>query len=296
MGNLKLWNEFEWPLQWKSWDLLPKQAFEGYFTPERLHRWVVSFPEEKRNEFFQVLIHHWMKGPSLTGADWLKTMSWLTSPFSVEGNLHQIKEEDARLFLNCLANAVPTHSKECIQEEYQFFLFSQRNDWFIYREARIQFLQQLGNQSIALAWLQTFTPKIGVYAGSFNPFHKGHLNILEKAEKVFDKVILAFGVNLDKDGQEDWPLPKTLHSRQIESYHGLLTTFISDLGYPVTLIRGLRNSTDFHYEQNQFRYLCELLPVIQVVNIFCDKEFEHISSSGIRTLSRFQAHLPYLVP
>ena len=60
-------------------------------------------------------------------------------------------------------------------------------------------------------------------------------------------------------------------------------------------MRGLRNSTDFQYEQNQYRYIQELKPDIKIINIFCDKEFEHISSSGIRTLEKYNKHQNYLL-
>lgn len=129
--------------------------------------------------------------------------------------------------------------------------------------------------------------KIGVYAGSFNPFHKGHFNILEKSEKIFDRVIIARGYNPDKKN-ELVALPKIIMDRTLMQYNGLLTDFIKTLPYEnITLIRGLRNSVDLQYEMNQYRYLQDLMPNIQLVSIFCDKEFEHISSSGIRTLSLF---------
>ncbi len=133
-----------------------------------------------------------------------------------------------------------------------------------------------------------------MFAGSFNPFHKGHYNVLLKAEKIFDKVIIAFGDNPDKETRK-WPIPQKISNRQFENYSGLLTDFIDSLGYEVTVIRGLRNSTDFQYEQNQYRYIQELKPDIKIVNIFCDKEFEHISSSGIRTLEKFNKHQNYLL-
>lgn len=129
--------------------------------------------------------------------------------------------------------------------------------------------------------------KIGIYAGSFNPFHKGHYNILEKAEKIFDRVIIARGINPEKNN-EIVPMPKILETRAIMNYNGLLTDFIKNLPYEnVTIIRGLRNSVDLQYELNQYRYFQDLMPEVQVVSIFCDKEFEHISSSGIRALSIF---------
>ena len=130
--------------------------------------------------------------------------------------------------------------------------------------------------------------KVAVYAGSFNPFHRGHYNILQKAEKIFDKVIIARGVNPDKKNEFVWSMPKILESRTIMSYNGLLTDFIKTLPYDnVTIIRGLRNSVDLQYELNQYRYFQDLMPEVQVVSLFCDKEFEHISSSGIRALSTF---------
>ena len=129
--------------------------------------------------------------------------------------------------------------------------------------------------------------KIGVYARSFNPFHKGHYNILCKAEKIFDKVIIARGINPEKNNVLV-PLPKILDDRPVLSYNGLLTDFMTSLEEEnVTLIRGLRNSVDLQFEMNQYRYFQDLMPNIQMVSIFCDKEFEHISSSGIRLLSQF---------
>ena len=63
----------------------------------------------------------------------------------------------------------------------------------------------------------------------------------------------------------------------------------------VTLIRGLRNSTDLQYELTQYRFLQELKPDIKVVSIFCDKEYEHISSSAIRNLSKYGKGDEYLL-
>jgi len=124
---------------------------------------------------------------------------------------------------------------------------------------------------------------IGLYAGSFNPFHKGHLNILLKAERIFDRVIVGRGKNKSKADDFLYPMPK-LDGRQVVEYKGLITKFIDTLPYDVTLIRGLRNSTDLQAELTFYRYLQYLKPDIKVVSIFCDSEYEHISSSGIKEL------------
>lgn len=186
---------------------------------------------------------------------------------------------------------------ELLESERREFALYQHHDFLDYQKQRIAFLEkQLDSEAVKalLDYVKTHKPKIGVFAGSFNPFHKGHYNVLQKAEKLFDKVIIAFGKNPDKT-QRSWPIPKTIANRQQTEYNGLLTDHIESFGYDVTVIRGLRNSTDFNYEQNQYRYIQELKPDIKIINIFCDKEFEHISSSGIRTLEKYNKHQNYLL-
>jgi pantetheine-phosphate adenylyltransferase len=183
---------------------------------------------------------------------------------------------------------------DCIDQELAQFKQHQALKLNDYKEQRLAFLRTQSNSTLSIDYLSYFKPKIAVFAGSFNPFHKGHNNVLQKAEKIFDKVIIAFGTNPDKS-QRTWEIPSSIKNRQIENYSGLLTDFIQSLNYEVVVIRGLRNSTDFQYEQNQYRYIQELMPGINIVNIFCDKEFEHISSSGIRTLEKFNKHQNYLL-
>lgn len=183
---------------------------------------------------------------------------------------------------------------DCINHEMEQFKLHQSLKLRDYVKERSSFLSRQKNAELNKEFISSFTPKIGVFAGSFNPFHKGHFNVLQKAEKIFDKVIIAFGKNTEK-GQRTWGIPQSVKNRQVEEYSGLLTDFIQSLGHDATVIRGLRNSTDFQYEQNQYRYIQELMPGIKIVNIFCDKEFEHISSSGIRTLEKFNRHQNYLL-
>ena len=146
-----------------------------------------------------------------------------------------------------------------IFKEYQFV------DYKAYKSKRIQVLSDLGLvPAERLNYIKYRNPKIAVYAGSFNPFHKGHYNILKKAEQIFDKVIIARGINPEKNNMVI-DLPLKIQNRQIETYDGLLTDFINNLGYDVTLIRGLRNSTDLQYELTQYRFLQDLDPNIKIV-------------------------------
>jgi pantetheine-phosphate adenylyltransferase len=187
---------------------------------------------------------------------------------------------------------------ELLELEQKEFVLHQHLDYLIYKKGRLLFIKQQGdfeNKQALIDYVTKRVLNIAVFAGSFNPFHKGHYNVLQKAEKLFDKVIIAFGKNVSKN-ERTWELPKTIADRQHATYNGLLTDYLDSLEYDVTVVRGLRNSTDFQYEQNQYRYLQELKPDIKIVNIFCNKEFEHISSSGIRTLEHYNKHTGYLLP
>lgn len=135
--------------------------------------------------------------------------------------------------------------------------------------------------------------RIGIYAGSFFPFHIGHLNILRKAEKVFDKVIVARGTNPQKQYNGDFSnVKKILPHHQVDLYEGQLVDYINsqrnEFCEPV-LIRGLRNGYDLAQEINLARFIEEQsesrgTAKIPIAYITCDKGFEHISSSAIRVL------------
>ena len=138
---------------------------------------------------------------------------------------------------------------------------------------------------------------IAIYPGSFNPFHIGHLNIVEKAENIFGKgnVLIAIGVNPEKANSADLiTRASEIHSktgRTVEVY----TTFLHELiekkeseGYKVVIIRGLRNGDDLAYEDNQLKFINDFKKGIDVVFFRCDEEFQHISSSAIRNLQSFR--------
>lgn len=137
---------------------------------------------------------------------------------------------------------------------------------------------------------------IAIYPGSFNPMHIGHINILEKAERIFGRgnVLIAVGVNPDKlstpKSDEDLHLLEQRINRKIITYNKFLHELIEDYekeGYKVVIIRGLRNGVDLDYEVNQYRFVDDFKKDVNVIYITCDREYEHISSSAIRKIEQF---------
>ena len=125
-----------------------------------------------------------------------------------------------------------------LESENQIFREYQQFDWVEYQKGRIQFLTGIRNDPFVSPSVVDFlirynrfrTPSIGLYAGTFHPFHTGHYNVLKKAEMVFDKVIVARGRNPAKPSQEGAEFPTAIQNRQRVSFDGLLSDFIKKSG------------------------------------------------------------------
>jgi pantetheine-phosphate adenylyltransferase len=175
-----------------------------------------------------------------------------------------------------------------IEQEFQFV------SWPEYRNARVDFLRKeaIRLESEDLNRLADFVwnrrPSIAIYPGSFNPFHKGHFDILQKAERMFDKVIIVKGKNPDKE-KVNTELPERLQFHEVIEWDRLTTDLIKELSNhsEVVLLRGLRNGKDLDYEVNQMRFMESMYPDLQVCFIQCSREYEHVSSSAIRKLREF---------
>jgi pantetheine-phosphate adenylyltransferase len=198
-----------------------------------------------------------------------------------EPNEHPASEFIIRLDLAILREPFPL----LMEYEHKIFKEYQKYDYTLYKEGRIMVLESLEKKHcVDLSQLKSYVtsrvPHIGLFAGSFNPFHAGHYNILEKSEKVFDKVIIARGNNYDKNHKELLPMPKIVSDRQYIEYNSLLKDVVQSLGYPVTVIRGVRNGKDI--EEDLIAYKKFSLKEINFVYIISDSQFEQVSSSGIR--------------
>lgn len=131
--------------------------------------------------------------------------------------------------------------------------------------------------------------KVAVFAGTFDPFTLGHLEIAEKAAGLFDGVVIAIaeksksGVSADKRARIAALSISGVSSAKVEVFNGFLTDYMKKNGYTV-LVRGIRNAADLEYEKTLKSVYEDMYPGISVVYILTSPQKEHVSSSLVREI------------
>ena len=145
--------------------------------------------------------------------------------------------------------------------------------------------------------------RVAIFPGSFDPFTRGHEAIVTEALRIFDKVIVAIGHNSAKRGL----LTPEARKRLIEQiYNGdarvEVTTYSTLTGDEArrvgatTIIRSVRNATDFDYERTMDHANREIFPELRTIIVIAPAEVEHISSSLVRELRAFGHDTSTLLP
>ena len=143
----------------------------------------------------------------------------------------------------------------------------------------------------------------GVYPGSFDPITNGHLDIIERATKVFDQVIVVVLINPDKKGLFTRDERVDLISRvvkkfpnvQVTSYIGLTINFLKDNDAKV-IIRGLRALSDFENEFQMALMNNKLEPDIETIFMMTNAKYLYLSSSSVKQVAAFGGCIEGLVP
>lgn len=146
--------------------------------------------------------------------------------------------------------------------------------------------------------------RIAIFPGSFDPFTKGHEDILLRGLSIFDEVIVAIGNNTSK--QRYFPLDymqekiASTYSHEprisVKVFHGLTSSFAASVGANY-LLRGLRNTTDFEYENTISQANKFLNQELETVFLITAPSLAYISSSIVREIHKYggdvQLFLPY---
>ena len=145
---------------------------------------------------------------------------------------------------------------------------------------------------------------IAVFPGSFDPPTLGHLDLVQRASKVFSKVVIAVAESTSKryvfttdERVELWKkvLPKDLDNVEVDTFKGLLVDYADKKGARV-LLRGLRNSTDFEYEVSMAQTNRTMKPEVEILSMFTAGKYSHLSSSLIKEIIMLGGSVKGMVP
>ncbi len=147
------------------------------------------------------------------------------------------------------------------------------------------------------------SPRVAIFPGSFDPFTNGHHDVVMRASGLFDRLIIAIGNNSTK--QRYFPVPQMVKMIAelyqgndkifVTDYQGLTATFAREVnaGY---LVRGLRNTTDFEYENTIATANAYLTPGLETIFLITAPQLAAISSTIIREMLRYGADASPFVP
>jgi pantetheine-phosphate adenylyltransferase len=146
-------------------------------------------------------------------------------------------------------------------------------------------------------------PRIAVYTGTFDPVHRGHLDVIDRGRRLFDRLIVGVGINPDKttffDIDERVRLIEGVTAGfdnvEVRKFDGLTVRFVRQAGARI-MVRGLRTLSDMEYEFTMSLMNRNLDPEIETVFLMAKEEFSHVSSSLLRQIGQLGGDLSKFLP
>lgn len=145
--------------------------------------------------------------------------------------------------------------------------------------------------------------RLAVFPGSFDPITNGHIDLVERAVPLFDKIIVSVGINNQKTGlfsleqRMTW-LKKSFENYptiSIDTFEGLTVNYCKKIGANF-LLRGLRQSSDFDYEKTISQLNHIIGDNIETIFLISKPEYSHISSTIVREIIKGHGDVSKFVP
>lgn len=145
--------------------------------------------------------------------------------------------------------------------------------------------------------------RIAVYPGSFDPITNGHLDIIRRASRVYDKLIVGVLNNINKkpvfSAEERMQMIKKVTSDidnvECDVFSGLLVDFAKK-NKATVIVKGLRTVADFEYEFQMALLNKALNPEYETMFLMTDTKFSYISSSMVKEVAKYHGELDGLIP
>jgi len=140
--------------------------------------------------------------------------------------------------------------------------------------------------------MAALNPRIAVYPGSFDPITLGHLDVMERASRLFDRLIVGVGINLEKvpmfkpEERVELIRLSTAHLENVEigTFFGLAVEFVKQCGARI-MVRGVRPITDIPAELTMMMANRRLAPEVETLFMLADGELAHVSSALIKQIA-----------
>jgi len=145
--------------------------------------------------------------------------------------------------------------------------------------------------------------KLGVYPGTFDPVTNGHIDIVKRSLKIFDRVVVAVAGNPQKQPLFEFKERvqmveeslKGVENARVEEFEGLLVNYSHSKG-AIAIIRGLRAVSDFEYELQMALMNRKLDSKIETVFLMPSEEYSYLTSTIIKAVASYGGKVKDLVP
>lgn len=145
--------------------------------------------------------------------------------------------------------------------------------------------------------------RIGIYPGSFDPITLGHLDVIERAAKLVDSLIIGVLNNSSKqplfsaEDRVDMIKLVTAHipNVKVEAFEGLLVDFAKEKNANI-VVRGLRAVTDFEYELQMAQTNSKISSQVDTIFLATNVKYAYLSSSVVREIAKYGGDISHFVP